>query len=225
MIRWMAVLLVLPLWLLAGCQETVAVQCDEETPCQGFGEVCQEGQCVVGSCTSNLDCPMEQTCNGRTCRPGCDSSNDCYPGDVCNLAEGMCEPEGCRDTHLDCGYKEFCNTATGECYEAGGPYCRPCSSRNVIEDCNGGDAAGTNQCWNNYCTVDCSNGRECPSGFQCFPFQNAQGEVVTFQCLTYCWLYEEQAAVGEPVPAPPLRPLPLDPVHPQSLLPRPGDTP
>jgi hypothetical protein len=172
-----------------GCGPT-DFECSESVPCP-LGETCLNGTCQVEDCTSNLDCPMEYTCDGSACVRGCASDADCYPGDICNLEFAECEPLGCTDTHLDCGYKEFCNTLTGECYAAGGVYCKPCDPRNVIDDCNAGDDDGTNQCWNNYCTVDCSNGRECPSGFQCYPFSDNAGNIVTYQCLTYCWLYED----------------------------------
>lgn len=187
---------------LAGCPDSTPSVCSETVPCAGFGEICVEGQCVVEECNSNLDCPMEHVCAaGGQCARGCDNDRDCYPGNFCNSELGTCEAQGCTDTHIDCGYKEFCNAATGDCYEAGGVYCRPCDPRNRVNDCNGGDANGTNECWNNYCTVDCSNGRECPSGFQCYPFSDRTGNVVSFQCLTYCWLYEDLPS-GTKIPTP-----------------------
>ena len=203
------------------------VQCSEEVECTGFGETCVDGQCSVRECSSSIDCPVEQICTSDGCQPGCENDNDCFPGDICDPEFKECVFGGCVDTHIDCGYKEFCNTLTGECYDAGGVYCRPCDPRNVIEDCNGGDAAGTNECWNNYCTVDCSNGRECPSGFQCYPFSDRSGNIISFQCLTYCWLYETEGA-GALAPPPPAAPpgwsLPLHPTcaEPRSLLPGPG---
>lgn len=205
------VLLVLGALLLGGCTgETF--ECSEELPCAGFGETCVEGTCVVRACSSNVDCPMENVCDGQSCQPGCYTDQDCYPGDACNVVDGVCEPRGCVDTHVDCGFKQFCNTLTGECYDAGGVYCRPCSSRNVVEDCNGGNRDGTNECWNNHCTVDCSQGRECPSGFECYPFGDNAGNIVTWQCLTYCWLYEDVPTGAPASPPPPdLGVLPLDP--------------
>ncbi|MFT7517913.1 MAG: hypothetical protein ACI9MC_000037 [Kiritimatiellia bacterium] len=209
--RWLA-MLVVPLLMLVAC-DTQTYECSEDVPCQGFGEVCIAGTCEVPDCSTNLDCPMEMACNGGSCAPGCDGDKDCYPGSVCNLEEGMCESAGCTDTHLDCGYREFCNTLTGECYDAGRQYCKPCDRDNVAEDCNNGDANGTNVCWNNYCLVDCSNGRECPSGFQCYPFSDQSGNITTWQCLTYCWLYEDLAPGGQAAaPPPPL--YPIDPTCP-----------
>jgi len=202
---WVALAALLTLGLTA-CDNGSDFECSEEVPCEGFGEICIDGACTVEDCTSNLDCPMEHTCGGGgTCQVGCDNDNDCYPGNLCNLETGTCEEQGCTDTQIDCGYKEFCNKATGDCYDAGNVYCRPCDPQNVIADCNGGDGDGQNQCWNNYCTVDCSNGRECPSGFQCYPFVDRSGNVIAFQCLTYCWLYEDMSAGSEAVPPPPPR--------------------
>lgn len=226
-----ACLAVLLVAFAVGCDNGPPPVCDELTPCEGFGEICLEGQCVVEECNSNLDCPMEHVCGvGGRCEVGCDNDRDCYPGNICDLETATCESRGCTDTHIDCGFKEFCNTATGDCYDAGGVYCRPCDPRNRVQDCNGGDENGANECWNNYCTVDCSNGRECPSGFQCYPFSDRSGNVVSFQCLTYCWLYgQEEAGASDIAPPPPPEALPWGlPLQPEcaasALLPAPrGD--
>ena len=124
---------------LASCDGGTDFQCTEELPCTGFGEICIDGQCIKETCQSNLDCPMEHVCGaGGLCAAGCDNDNDCYPGSACNLELAECEDQRCTDTHIDCGYKEFCNVGTGDCYEAGGVYCRPCDPWNVANDCNGG---------------------------------------------------------------------------------------
>lgn len=213
---------------LSACDGGTEFTCSEEIPCEGFGETCVAGQCEVLGCSSNIDCPMENVCGaGGTCQRGCDNDNDCYPGNICDPEANECVTGGCSDTQIDCGYKEFCNRSTGECYEAGGVYCRPCDPRNVVDDCNGGDAGGTNECWNNYCTVDCSNGGECPSGFQCYPFTDRAGNPISYQCLTYCWLYEDRAAGSDVLPPPADIWLPQHPdCAPEALLPsptRPGE--
>lgn len=182
-------LLLLPLLLGASCGNDF--ECDAETPCP-FGEACIEGFCVEAQCATSAQCKIEEFCNAnRQCAPGCLADDDCYPGDAC--VEGACEPEACVETGVDCGYKEFCNTATGDCYEAGGAYCRPCNVQSVEQDCG-----AENVCWNNYCGVTCDDGRECPAGFQCTAFVDQQSNVVGHWCITYCWLYED-ARAGTPL--------------------------
>ena len=160
-------------------------ECDAENACE-FGEICVGGACVSGRCSTSANCPIEYTCKNRNCEPGCATDNDCYPGDRCDLEAGTCTQAPCLDTQVDCGYREFCNTATGECYDAGNLYCKPCDRDNEELDC-GED----NICFAGYCGVDCSEGKECPGGFDCYPFSDDSGNIVTWQCITYCWLYED----------------------------------
>ncbi|HJN74369.1 MAG TPA: hypothetical protein QGF58_10600 [Myxococcota bacterium] len=171
---------------LMGCEPEV--QCDEATACP-FGEVCVEGVCESVACATSVDCGMEQHCEGRTCVEGCAEDSDCWPGDVCDLASKTCIARGCRDTQLDCGYREFCNEANGECYETTGYYCRPCE-----DDSNCGSE--DNICLNfgsgrQYCGVYCEDDQECPSGFGCLPVGDINGNIISFQCITYCWLYDD----------------------------------
>lgn len=154
-------------------------ECDAERPC-GFGEICAEGACEAGGCATSTQCPMAHHCVDGTCASGCAAPSDCYPGDTCN--GGVCELARCEDTQLDCDYREFCDELTGECYDAGEQYCRPCD-----RDADCGDG---NECWNHHCGVDCSSAA-CPAGFTCYDFVDDFGNVVAQQCLTYCWLYED----------------------------------
>ena len=117
---------------------------------------------------------------------GCTTDQDCYPGDRCDGETEQCVAQPCVDTQVDCGYREFCNTVSGECYDAGNLYCKPCDRDNEELDC-GKD----NLCFAGYCGVDCSEGKECPGGFDCYPFNDDSGNIVTWQCITYCWLYED----------------------------------
>jgi len=158
-------------------------ECDAATPCTGFGETCVAGECLAGSCATSAQCSMEHYCDGRSCQPGCEQPSDCYPGFTCNSELQVCEEDGCDNTSVDCGYREFCNVATGDCYDAGGKYCSFCD-----EDAECGDG---NLCLAHYCGVDCSGGRECPSGFECYGFPDEFGNVAAYQCFTYCWLYED----------------------------------
>ncbi len=179
-------------WLvlaLVGCGADA--ECDEENTCR-FGQVCIEGACVTKSCATSAQCPMEHTCDDGSCTEGCGEDDDCYPGDVCGET-GACEPKDCRDTRVDCGFQEFCNEFTGECYEAGGYYCKICNDDN---DCGGNG----NHCYGGYCGVDCSSDADCPSGFQCYAFSNAEG-VQYYNCWTWCAVYadDQRAKPAYPV--------------------------
>jgi hypothetical protein len=179
--RFFMLLMGLSLSLFA-CQDPP--ECDADTPCE-FGSVCKVGTCTTIGCATSAQCDMEQFCESGACTPGCEQDDDCYPGDHCNVEAGQCESSGCVDTRLDCGYKEFCNEFSGECYDAGGYYCKEC---NDDFDCggNGNYCTGTG-----YCGVTCESDNDCPSGFSCSPFVDINGNVVFYQCFTYCWLYDD----------------------------------
>jgi hypothetical protein len=169
--------------VLTACGRSGGSECNQEKSCS-FGETCVNGFCDRTECNTSLECPMESYCSkARTCVTGCESSSDCLPGSTCNMDTAVCEERACTETALDCGFREFCNLATGECYDAGAQYCRPCT-----EDFECGSG---NYCFWGYCGVDCSGGKECPGGFECFPIENAEGQTISYQCLTYCWLYED----------------------------------
>ena len=111
------------------------------------------------------------------------------------------------DTSLDCGFKEFCDPAAGDCYEASGYYCSECRDE---DDCGGNG----NLCLNfgangRFCGVTCDTNIDCPSGFECIPVSDGSGNIISKQCLTYCWLYIDDAR-GPDAPSsveqPPLRP-------------------
>lgn len=180
-------------------------ECDEQTPCD-FGEQCVAGQCEVPQCSTSQQCPIDTYCApNRECVPGCEVDTDCRPGFACDTEAGECVEDGCTDTRVDCGYREFCNVATGECYDAGGVLCRPCRAATATQDCGEG-----NECINGACTRDCSGGQECPAGFECYPFANDDGDIVTYQCFTYCWLYEDYEPGTFAAPPNVSGPLPLD---------------
>jgi len=171
--------------LLAGC----ASECEENLHC-AVEEVCTSGSCEPRGCAASTDCPMETFCSDETgiCEAGCQSDRDCYPYHRCN-DDGICANAGCRSTELDCALGEFCDTLTGECFEATGAYCRPCEHE---DDCGAG-----NMCLNigytqTYCGVDCALGQECPRGYECGRVQDAGGNILGYQCITACWLLEEQ---------------------------------
>ena len=181
---------------MLGCSgNNEAAECSEDTPC-GFGAVCVEGTCVSNSCATSAQCSMEQYCDKGSCVEGCAADDDCYPGDYCNDELQVCDKAPCTNSQIDCDFKEFCNTGTGECIEASGYYCRDCEQDS---DCGGNG----NVCLHfgqerDFCGVTCEVESDCPSGFSCFDVTDEEGRP-TRQCLTYCWLYiERPEAPSEP---------------------------
>lgn len=189
-----AALLVLGLGL-GGCEKKVVGECSEDIPCQAFA-TCVDGECLLRKCSTNADCGMEAHCDAGECAEGCKLDADCYPGDECN--EGTCRKAPCRETSVDCGFGQFCDVSTGECYDASGVYCHSCSDD---ADCGGNG----NYCINfgangRYCGAECSYDSDCPSGFSCIGLLDEFGNVFTTQCLTYCWLYSDDSSVDVPAP-------------------------
>jgi hypothetical protein len=185
---------------LMGCPATLAPVCDETTPCTGFGEQCVSGQCVTQSCATSAQCQIENYCESGKCIAGCVQDDDCKPGYTCDTTNRVCQKAPCTNTNTDCGFKQFCNQATGDCYDAGQQYCKRCQ---IDTECGAG-----NYCIDNYCTVDCSGGRECPADFSCTPLGDGSGNVIGYGCFTYCWLYDGYAP-GSFEAAPPPRDLKL----------------
>jgi hypothetical protein len=175
------VILTLLLPLLTGCTE--GPECSEEEACP-FGSVCVEGVCETRSCATSAQCEMEQYCAEGVCNDGCAEDSDCYPGEGCDVEAASCEAIACSDQHRDCGYKEFCNTVTGDCFEASGYYCQPCAGD---ADCGGGD----NFCYQDYCVVPCDTSEDCPSSFTCIPWVDNSYNIQYYGCYTYCWLFED----------------------------------
>lgn len=183
-------LLTAVLAVLTGCQQEVG-ECSETVPCGAF-ETCVDGTCQAKSCSSSIDCGMKSYCEVGECKGGCQSNDDCYPGQVCDLENGSkgvgsCVEGACRDTSLDCGFGEFCDPASGDCYPASGYYCSDCRDD---DDCGGNGnlclGFGAN---GNFCGVTCDTTSDCPAGYDCVPVSDGNGNIITNQCLTYCWLY------------------------------------
>ena len=183
-------LLGLALVSVAGC---VAKECETSANCED-GTVCTEsGFCVEVSCISSVECPIESWCNSDTgtCQQGCLNDRDCLPTNVCNEDDRQCAAPGCRTTQLDCQVGQFCNSLSGQCYEAGGYYCQQCESK---FDCNGG-VDGPNWCLRmggstqTYCGVDCSAGQQCPRAYSCGRVRTVGDVTVAYQCVAPCWEY------------------------------------
>ena len=180
---------------LLACSGKEEAECASDDAC-GFGEVCLEGQCKGRSCATSAQCGMEQYCLSGECKNGCEVDADCYPGDACDTTSstvGSCATAACTSSRIDCEFNQFCNSVTGECYDAGGYYCKSC---NDDSDCGGSG----NYCLNlgyaesDFCGVTCSTDSDCPSGYTCSPLGDLSGNIIAYQCLTYCWLYEEEGA-------------------------------
>ena len=180
-------------------------ECSEEIAC-GFGEVCVEGTCRGKTCATSAQCDMESTCTDGKCVAGCAEDADCYPGDFCDLEVGSCTAAACRDSHLDCDFSEFCNFATGECYEAAGYYCGACVDD---DDCGGNGNLCLNLGYTGgyFCGVTCENNADCPAGYTCSGVQDRTGNLIGYQCITYCWLYDDERRAAAP---PPLTPVAVD---------------
>lgn len=191
---------------LAACSGDAPAECSETVPCGAFAS-CVDGQCVAKGCGTSTDCGMQSYCDGGECVAGCQSGDDCYPDEVCDPNTATCAAAACRDTSLDCGFKEFCDPAAGDCYEASGYYCSECRDE---DDCGGNG----NLCLNfgangRFCGVTCDTNIDCPSGFECIPVSDGSGNIISKQCLTYCWLYIDDARGPDGpsgVEQPPLRP-------------------
>ena len=167
--------LVFFLWF--SCQKSTVAECSEKDPC-AFGEECVEGQCVAKSCATSDQCAIEEYCSDENkCVSGCKEDTDCMFGDLCNTESNTCELAECTDTHLDCGFGEFC-ALNGDCYEAGGYFCADCEDAG---DCGGNG----NTCFAGYCGVVCETDRDCPGGFSCImPYENVH------VCYAPCYLQE-----------------------------------
>ncbi len=170
--------------LVLSCAKSTKAECSEDTPC-AFGEECIEGQCVASTCATSTQCGIEQYCGAdNTCVAGCQEDSDCMFGDYCDTDASTCVAAECTDTHLDCSLGEFCSP-TGDCYEAGGYYCRDCEEDG---DCGGGG----NYCYSGYCGVECDSQKDCPAGYDCVGLQDLSGNIVTHICFTACWLFEDR---------------------------------
>ena len=178
-------------------------QCSETTPCEGLGETCVEGECVSKSCASSISCSMEQYCDRGACVSGCAADTDCYPGDFCETESASCQPTGCRSTSLDCSFGQFCDMATGDCYDASGYYCMPCEDSWGESDCGGNG----NIClpWGavgSFCGVTCEYETDCPAGYTCVGISDGNSNIITHQCIALCWIYEEDRRSAAAATAP-----------------------
>lgn len=216
------ILALLPALTGCGDKDATEVTCTETAEC-GFGESCLEGVCTAKSCATSAGCPVGTYCEtDGSCAVGCQSDDDCYPDQGCD--GGGCVDRGCRDTSLDCAFGEFCDLATGDCYPGNNNYCKPCIAESTDPDQCG---SSENLClgWGQYgdfCGVECDNTTDCPAGYDCVPV-GENGNIITKQCITYCWLYTDDAdrSTARPLPPSALPPLSADECPPATSGPAP----
>ena len=182
--RWFVVF---AMGMLLSCQSEY--ECDEDRAC-GFGETCVEGVCQGKSCVTSADCDMQSHCNAGECSAGCAADTDCYAGEACNLDLATCEEAQCEDSHLDCGFNEFCDTSSGECREAGGYYCMACASN---DDCGIRGMCNNYGAYGSFCVIECETISDCPSGYSCEPGTRPDATITNY-CVASCWLSDDNEA-------------------------------
>lgn len=170
-----------------------AVACSTNSDCDA-GSVCVNDECQTTECLTSADCELGENCSSSfECTTGCAEDTDCVAGEACN--DGTCETYGCRDTHLDCSYGEFCDTTTGLCYPDESGVCSPCdpgSDANCFATTERGPCSSSGDCpANQECFIQqldesstCASEFDCPSGWECSFVADASGNPVGPYCLT-----------------------------------------
>jgi len=149
--------------------------CYDNTDCENTpGTFCDltTRTCIpVGSCTSDLQCPLGKICRQNQCVEGCNYSYDCPLTQCC--VQYQCQPCNCQNDAF-CAFAEYCQG--GQCQTAWSnntPFCKPCSddsacgatlNRCLIYPFDGDSYAAKSS---EYCAVDCSTNDRCPNGFTC----------------------------------------------------------
>lgn len=168
-----------------GCESTL------DCPTGSFCEP-RSGSCIDNAhCTRDVQCAVGQICDPQrfVCVAGCRQAGDCKLSDVCHCADGTnaggdggsCSIGQCQaglcDDETYCDYGDLClpDEFDGQkrcTKDLRGPYCGGCAYEpGTINRC--GD--GANFCLldrkvnyrHTYCGVDCSQGQQCPFGYDC----------------------------------------------------------
>ena len=181
------------------------LRCASTADCAS-GFICDSpsGTCIAqGSCTIDVQCPVDQVCKNFACVQGCNKSGDCRISEVCRpcppgtpsqqcLTGSLCVAGHC-DSQLSCRYGEICAPAPGApasdpvCQkDTRGPFCASC-----VLSPGSGTYCGTpaNYCLIDasvpfpqafFCGVDCTQpGQECPNGYYCHDVRIVRAEGCT----------------------------------------------
>jgi len=142
---------------------------------------------------TSRDCEEPGTyCNleALMCEPGCGEDDDCAGLEICRA--NRCQPRPCDGNYL-CAFGQVCNTTSGQCERAEGPYCDACDAE--AEDQCGGDP---NMCLRisdedgnaigDYCGVGCEpdNLDACPVGYGCEEIMDENMQAVGAVCFRAC---------------------------------------
>ena len=169
-------------------------ECLDDTWCEDK-QTCLGGTCFDVECNRSEHCPGQQWCEDWHCKPGCESTEDCLAGDVCEAHQ--CVPAACESTELDCGLGERCDTELGECLSGEVPECSSCEQGcGEGQDCltlHGETCEGEGLCpegWSCYQeTLEeprCPQGEGCPPGATCEDSWCVFNECRMEVCLSRC---------------------------------------
>jgi len=183
-------------FFLVGCSDAEkAVACSQNSDCD-VGQVCKNDECASAECLSSTECKVGEHCSASfECTTGCEDDTDCVAGESCS--DGTCAAYGCRNTHLDCDYGEFCDTTTGLCYPDDSGSCEPCdpgSDANCYASTERGTCDSTGGCpANQECyvaewTEECRRASDCEDGWECARLTDASGATIGPVCYrTACF--------------------------------------
>jgi hypothetical protein len=142
------------------------------------------GNCIEAErCTQDKHCSIGQICTDFfQCVPGCRINGDCPLGQVCR--SNRCEAGLCEDKSF-CDLGQLCDPQTNTCQDAydelSAPYCRQCVPVGVGQPYSCGEGpnfcimTGNDPSLEPFCGVDCSQGQECPNGYDCSLILRAAG--------------------------------------------------
>lgn len=152
----------------AGCASDT--ECLDTEYCVDSTKICATG-CRMGSCQAGQTCDlMSRSCMSMVSNctmPGV----TCPNGQVCNMANGMCEAPVDRCAGVMCAAGEICNPNTGMCMSS------TCNATPADMMCT-----APTQYWSqDLCAcVECRNSLDCSNGLTC----NTNGQCVT--CTVTC---------------------------------------